>query len=182
MSRIGKKPILIPNEVEVKLEGNEVMVKGPKGEIRKEIHPEIKIEINNKEIRITPFKPSKKTNALWGLTRALVANMVKGVTEGFEKELQIEGIGYKARIENNKLILNIGFSHPVEVEIKEGIKFSINKNIIKIEGVDKELVGQLAAKIRALRPPEAYKGKGIRYVGETVKLKPGKKVVAAAGA
>lgn len=180
MSRIGKKPIIIPDNVEVKIDGQNIVVKGPKGELKKEINPEIRVLIKEKNITVEPQKLSKKTKALWGLTRALLANMVKGVTDGFEKQLQIEGVGYKARIEGNKLILNIGFSHPIEIEKPENINFSIDKNIVKIEGIDKELVGRVAANIRALKPPEPYKGKGIRYVGEKIKIKPGKKVAATA--
>ncbi|MBI5221509.1 MAG: 50S ribosomal protein L6 [Candidatus Magasanikbacteria bacterium] len=182
MSRIGKKPILIPENVEIKLEDEKIIIKGPKGELQKEFGPDIKIEIKEKEILVTPCKIiSKKNKAYWGLSRAIIFNMIKGVVDGYEKRLQIEGIGYKARIEGDKLILQLGFSHPVEINQPEGIKFSVEKNIINVSGIDKELVGQIAAKIRSIRPPEPYKGKGIRYEGEVIRRKAGKKVVTTAG-
>ena len=181
MSRIGKKPITIPEGVEIKIEDSEIRVKGPKGELKREIRPEIKVEIKEKEILVSPLKETKKTKAFWGLTRALINNMVKGVIEGYEKKLQIEGVGYKARVEGEYLILEVGFSHPVKIKQPEGINFSVEKNIITVSGIDKELVGQVAAKIRKVRPPEPYKGKGIRYLGEQIRKKAGKKMVAAAG-
>ena len=178
MSRVGKKPILIPEGVEVKIDDSKITIKGPKGELQKEVRPEIKAEIKEGKILITVQKETKKTNAFWGLTRTLIFNMVKGTTEGYEKKLQIEGIGYRANLEGEDLVLQVGFSHPVKIKKEEGIKFSVEKNIITISGFDKELVGQIAAKIRKVRPPEPYKGKGIRYVGEEVRRKAGKKVVA----
>lgn len=178
MSRIGKKPILIPDGVEVKIEDSKITIKGPKGELQREIRPEIKIEIKEGKILTIPEKETKKTKAFWGLTRALVFNMVKGVTEGYKKKLQMEGVGYKANLEGEDLILQVGFSHPVKIKKTEGIEFSVEKNIITVSGIDNELVGQLAAKIRAVRPPEPYKGKGIRYVGEQVRRKAGKKAAA----
>ncbi len=179
MSRIGKKPISISEGVEVKIEGQNVIVKGPKGELQKEVRPEIKVEIKENEILVSPGKETKKTNAFWGLTRTLIFNMIKGVTEGYEKKLEIQGVGYKANLEGEDLVLQVGFSHPVKMDKVEGIKFEVEKNIITISGIDKELVGQVAAKIRKVRPPEPYKGKGIRYVGEEVRRKAGKKVVTA---
>ena len=181
MSRIGKKPIEIPPDVEVFIEGNKVAVKGPKGELQKEIRPEIKVEVKEGKVFVVPQKETKKSNAFWGLVRALIFNMIRGVKEGYEKKLQIEGVGYRARLEGEDLILQVGFSHPVKVGKIDGIKFSVEKNIITISGFDKELVGQVAAKIRKVRPPEPYKGKGIRYLGEEVRRKAGKKVVAAEG-
>ena len=177
MSRVGKKPIEIPKGVEVKIEGDLVRVKGPKGELSQRIRPEIKVEMKEGKIFISPQIETKKTKALWGLTRSLLANDIKGVIEGYEKKLQIEGLGYKAEIEGETLILRVGFSHLVKIQAPSGIKFSVEKNIITISGIDKELVGQVAANIRKIRPPEPYKGKGIRYLGEIVKIKPGKKVV-----
>lgn len=182
MSRVGKKPILIPTGVEVKIDGQKVVVKGPKGEISREIRPEIKIAAEEGKIVISPQRETKETSAFWGLTRALVFNMVKGVTEGYEKKLQIEGIGFRANVEGDSLVLKLGFSHPVKVQQPEGIKFVVEKNIVTISGYNKELVGQLAAKIRKISPPEPYKGTGIRYVGEIVRRKAGKKVVTAGGA
>lgn len=181
MSRIGKKPIEISKGVEVKIEDNVVIVKGPKGELQKKIRPEIKVEIKENEILVSPEKETKKTNAFWGLTRTLIFNMIKGVTEGYEKKLEIQGVGYKANLEGEDLVLQVGFSHPVKIDKVEGIKFEVEKNIITISGIDKELVGQIAAKIRKVRKPEPYKGKGIRYLGEEVRRKPGKKVVTAEG-
>ena len=179
MSRIGKKPIEIPKGVEVKIEDNVVIVKGPKGELQKKIRPEIKVEIKENEILVSPEKETKKTNAFWGLTRTLISNIIKGVTEGYEKKLEIQGVGYKANLEGEDLVLQVGFSHSVKIDKVGGIKFEVEKNIIAISGIDKELVGQVAAKIRKVRPPEPYKGKGIRYVGEEVRRKAGKKVVTA---
>lgn len=179
MSRIGKKPILIPEGVEVNIEDNKVTVKGPKGELQEEVRPEIKVEEKEGKIFISPQRETKKTKAFWGLFRALIFNMVKGVTEGYEKKLQIEGIGYRANLEGEKLVLHVGFSHPVEIKQPQGINFLIEKNIITVSGVNKELVGQVAAKIRKVRPPEPYKGKGIRYVDEVVRRKAGKKAVVA---
>jgi len=179
MSRVGKKPILIPEGVEVKIEGNIVTIKGPKGELQKEIRPEIGVEISEGKIVVSPKIETKKTKAIWGLTRALLSNMIKGVTEGYEKKLEIEGLGYRALLEGTDLLLYVGFTHPVKIKASEGIKFSIEKNIITVAGIDKELISQIAAKIRKIKPPEPYKGKGIRYLGEVVRRKVGKKAVTA---
>jgi len=179
MSRIGKKPIEIPPAVEVKIEGQKVFIKGPKGDLQREVLPEIKVETKEGKIFVSPQKDTKRTNAFWGLTRVLIFNMVKGVSEGYEKKLEIQGVGYRASLEGEDLVLQVGFSHPVKIKKIEGIKFSIEKNIITISGIDKELVGQIAAKIRKIKPPEPYKGKGIRYLGEQVRRKAGKKVVTA---
>ena len=175
MSRIGKKQIEIPKGVEVKIEDGKVIVKGPKGELSQEIRPELGIEIKEKEIFVSPKIETKKTNAFWGLTRTLIANMVKGVVEGYEKKLELQGLGYKVNLEGEGLVLQVGFSHSVKVAAISGIKFSVEKNIITVSGIDKGLVGQIAAKIKKIRPPEPYKGKGIRYVGEIVRRKVGKK-------
>jgi len=179
MSRVGKKPITIPEGVEVKLEDSKVTVKGPKGELQREIRPEIEVEIKDKEITVKPKGKDKKTRAFWGMTRALLANMVNGVKDGYEKKLEMVGVGYRAAVEGNTLVLNVGYSHPVKIEKPEGIDFNVEKTIITVSGYDKELVGQIASKIRKTRPPEPYKGKGVRYVGEQVRRKAGKKVVAA---
>lgn len=177
MSRVGKKPIPILENVEVKIEGQKVIVKGPKGELQKEIRPELNVEKKDNQILITPAEETKKTKAFWGLSRAIIFNMIKGVKEGFEKKLQIEGVGFRANLEGEELVLNIGYSHPVKIKKPESINFSVEKNIITVSGSDKELVGQIAAKIREVRKPEPYKGKGIRYLGEEVRRKVGKKVV-----
>ncbi len=178
MSRIGKKPISIPEGVEIKIEDNIVKVKGPKGELQTEVQPEIKIEIRDKEISVSPDKETKRTKAFWGLFRALIFNMVEGVVKGYEKRLEIQGVGYKAVMEGEDLVLNVGFSHSVKIEKVEGISLAVEKNIIIVSGIDKQLVGQIAAKIKAVKPPEPYKGKGIRYEGEYVRIKAGKKAVA----
>lgn len=181
MSRIGKKPILIPAGVEAKLEAGKVQVKGPKGELSLLVRPEIKVELTGSEIRLSPQLDTKGTAAFWGLSRALIFNMVKGVTEGFEKKLEIQGVGFKALVEGNTLVLNMGFSHQVKMPIPENIKIAVDKNIISVSGADKFLVGETTALIRKVKPPEPYKGKGIRYLGEVVRRKVGKKVVASKG-
>jgi len=179
MSRIGKKPIEIPKKVEVKINGQKVVIKGPKGELVREVRPEVELSIKEDKLLVTPKIKTKKTGAYWGLTRALLFNMIEGVTKGFEKKLEIQGVGYKVVLEGETLVLNVGFSHSVKVDKVEGVTFLIEKNIITLSGIDKELVGQVAAKIRRVRPPEPYKGKGIRYVGEVVRRKVGKKAATA---
>jgi len=179
MSRIGKQPIKIPEKVEVKIDGQSIVIRGPQGELNWSMPREIKAEAKEKEIIVQPAKKTKKTPALWGLSRNLIFNMIQGVTEGFEKKLQLEGVGYRAALQGNKLVLSLGFSHPIEIEAPKGIEFKVEKNIITISGIDKQLVGQVAAEIRAKRKPEPYKGKGIRYVDEIVRRKAGKKAVAA---
>ncbi len=181
MSRIGKKPIEIPENVNIEIEGQEVKVSGPKGEIIQKIRPEIKVEIKDGNILVFPQKDSlsKKTRAFWGLYRTLIYNGVIGVTKGFEKKLEIKGVGYKALIEGEDIVLNVGFSHPVKIKGPEGINFSVEKNIITVSGINKEKVGEVAAKIKRIRKVEPYKGKGIRYLGEKVRRKEGKRVVAA---
>lgn len=179
MSRVGKKPIEIPKTVEVKIEGNKVLVKGPKGELSQEIYPEVQVELKENKIIVSPKIKVKKTNAMWGTTRALVANCIKGVIDGFEKKLEIRGLGYRGSLEGESLVLQVGFTHPFKIEAPEGIKFSVEKNIITVSGINKELVGQTASKIKKIRKPEPYKGKGIRYLGEVVRKKAGKKAVSA---
>jgi large subunit ribosomal protein L6 len=179
MSRVGKKPIEIPRGVEVKIEGGEIFIKGQKGELKRKIPPEVGVEIKEGKIFVLPKIETKKTKEIWGLIRSLIFNMVKGVSEGFEKKLEIVGVGYRAEIKGEELALFVGFSHPVKIQIPPQIKISVEKNIITVFGADKELVGQIAAKIRKAKEPDPYKGKGIRYLGEEIKLKPGKKIVAA---
>lgn len=180
MSRIGKKPIPIPEGVTVTVGGNLITLKGPKGELKREIHPDVQVAAEEKEIKVSIKRKSRKSAALWGLFRTLLANLVEGVTKGFEKKLEFEGIGFRAALEGNTLVMQLGFSHPVRFEAPDGVKFSVEKNVITVSGMDKELVGNTAAKIRALRLPEPYKGKGIRYQGEVIRRKAGKKAVAAA--
>lgn len=175
MSRIGKQPIQIPENVEVKIIQDGIKVKGPKGELNQSIPSQIEVALKEKELVVTPRQKTKETPALWGLFRSLIFNMVQGVSQGFEKKLEIEGVGYRASLQGNKLVLNLGFSHPIEIEAPEGIEFKVDKNIITVSGIDKQLVGQMAAKIRAQRKPEPYKGKGIHYLGEVIRRKAGKK-------
>jgi large subunit ribosomal protein L6 len=174
MSRIGKQPIQIPDGVDVKISDGFIIVKGPKGELRQKLVPDIDVEIKDKKA-LVKLKQEKNT-AIWGTYRALIANMIKGVTEGFEKKLVFEGVGYRAAVEGKKLVLNLGYSHPVEVEAPEGIEFKTEKNTISVSGIDKQLVGEITANIRAKRKPEPYKGKGIRYENEIIRRKVGKKV------
>ncbi len=181
MSRIGKKPISIPKDVEVKIDGQKVIIKGPKGELQKEIRPEISLEVKEGEIFVLTKIQTKKTKAFWGQTRAVIANMVEGVTRGYEKKLEIEGLGYKAVMEGDVLALYVGFSLPVKIVPPPTIKISVEKNVITVFGIDKELVGQIAAEIRKVKLPEPYKGKGIRYLGEKLRRKVGKKAVTTAG-
>lgn len=176
MSRIGKKTIQIPEGVEVKIEGQKVTTKGPKGELVRTFLPDVKIEQKEKELSVVPIYENKRKNAIWGLSRALLNNMVEGVQSGYEKKLEIEGIGYRAVIEGADLTLYAGFTHPVKIKCPEGIKFLVEKNVITVSGPNKELVGLLASQIRKVRKPEPYKGKGIRYQGEIVRRKAGKRV------
>lgn len=176
MSRIGKKPVDIINGVEVKIDGQTVHAKGPKGELTYEVHPAVQVAIEDKAIICRIQNKNKKSNALWGTSRARIANMVKGVSEGFVKELEIQGVGYKANVQGQKLELSVGYSHTVTVEAPAGISLTAEKEIIKVEGADAVLVGQIAADIRKVRQPEPYKGKGIRYKDEHVRRKVGKVV------
>lgn len=181
MSRIGKKPISIPDGITVTLEERKFSVKGPKGELREAIPPELAIRVENSTVFVEVKKETKATPALWGLTRALVSNMVEGVTQGFSKRLEIHGVGYRANVEGSDLVLSLGFSHPVKIFPPPGISFSVEKNMITIAGIDKQLVGETAAVIRRKKPPEPYKGKGIRYEGEVVRRKAGKKAATTTG-
>ncbi len=175
MSRIGKKPIDIPAGVEVKIEGNKAYVKGPKGELEQSFVKEIKIDIEDNQILVTRPNDQVKNRALHGLVRSLIDNMVVGVTEGYSKSLQLVGVGYRAAMKGKDLVLTVGYSHPVEMTPPEGIEVDVPSNTeIKVSGIDKQKVGQFAAQIRAVREPEPYKGKGIRYKGEYVRQKVGK--------
>ena len=175
MSRIGRNPILIPQGVTVTVDNSVVKVKGPKGELSVDLRPEITAKVEDSTLTVTPKIETKDTSAFWGLTRALIANMVKGVSEGFEKKLELVGVGYRAKASSGGVSLTLGFSHPVEFLAPQGIVFEVpDTQNISIKGADKQLVGQTAAKIRALRKPEPYKGKGIKYFGEKVRRKAGK--------
>jgi len=174
MSRIGKRPVRIPSGVTVTQGEGELQVKGPKGVLRAALPERIALEVGEGAVRLVRPDESRDTRALHGLTRALVANMVNGVTEGFARELEIQGVGYRAEVTGKKLKLALGFSHPVEMQIPEGLGVSVQENRIRIEGADRQAVGQFASEVRSLRPPEPYKGKGIRYSDERVRRKVGK--------
>ncbi|HPY84412.1 MAG TPA: 50S ribosomal protein L6 [Ruminococcus sp.] len=175
MSRIGKMPVSIPAGVEVKNENNLITVKGPKGELTRQFNNELTIEVSNGSINVSRPSDDKRHRSLHGLTRTLIANMVEGVTNGYSKTLEIEGVGYRAAKSGNKVTLNLGFSHPVILEETNEIKLDVPQpNKVIVSGIDKQAVGQFAAEIREKRPPEPYKGKGIRYAGEHIIRKEGK--------
>jgi large subunit ribosomal protein L6 len=175
MSRLGKLPIELKEGVQVKLDGGFVIVKGPNGELREKLHPKVKIEVNAQEVKVSVNNPEeKKEKALWGLFASLIRNMVKGVKDGFEKKLEINGVGFRAAVSGRKLVLNVGFSHPVEYNLPEGINARVEGNIIVISGASKQLVGEVAAQVRRIKRPEPYKGKGIKYVEEVIIRKEGK--------
>ncbi len=177
MSRIGKQPIEIPDGVTVKLDGQDLEVKGPKGSLKMEVSFEVEVKVGEKEIEVSKVGKTKNAPALWGTTRALIQNMIVGVTDGFEKELELHGVGYKMAVQGKKLALNLGFSHPIDLDIPEGLEVKIEKEKLTASGIDKQAVGEFAAKIRVLRPVEPYKGKGFRYVGEYFVKKEGKRAV-----
>ena len=175
MSRIGNKVITIPAGVEVNLDDNFATVKGPKGELKQQFDKDMTFNIEGNEITVVRPSDSKRHRTVHGTTRAILANMIEGVSVGFKKELELIGVGYRAQMQGKKLVLSVGYSHPVEFEEIDGIKLGVEGNTkVSIEGINKEVVGQYAAKVRAVRPPEPYKGKGIRYVGEYVRRKEGK--------
>lgn len=175
MSRVGRMPITVPQGVAVNIKQDEVTVSGPKGELRRRFHTDMSITLDNNTLMVSRPSDNRVHRSLHGLTRSLLANMVEGVAGGFEKGLEIVGVGYRAEKVGDKLVIRIGFSHPVEVSPLPGLSLSVEGgNRIKVTGIDKEVVGEMAARIRAIRPPDVYKGKGIRYVGETVRLKAGK--------
>jgi large subunit ribosomal protein L6 len=175
MSRIGKKPISIPEHATIAVADHLIVLKGPKGELSMLLHPDMNITVEQNMAHIAPRLENKKSAALWGLYRSLVANMVEGVTKGFEKKLEIDGIGYRVAMEGTGLLMQLGFSHPVRIAAPEGIQFQVERNVITVSGIDKAKVGEVAARIRALKKPEPYKGKGIHYRGEIIRRKAGKK-------
>jgi large subunit ribosomal protein L6 len=182
MSRVGKKPVIIPSGVKVEQKDTVLSVTGPKGTLTLEVHPKVTIAITDKEVTVdVSGKENKKERALWGLFRALVQNLVDGVTKGFEKKLEVIGVGFKVAVQGTKIVMALGFSHPVEVEIPKGITAAADKNVITISGADKQQVGQFAAEIRELKKPEPYKGKGIKYSDEVVIRKAGKVVKVVGG-
>ena len=175
MSRIGLKTIEVPEGVDINLTGHTITVKGPKGELTKDLNPAMEINIDGKEINVVRPNDLKENRSLHGTTRSQIWNMITGVTTGFQKEIEIIGVGYRAALQGNKLVIGAGFSHPVEIEQEENIEFVVPKNTqVIIKGIDKERVGAVSAIIRAVRPPEPYKGKGIHYKGELVRRKEGK--------
>ena len=177
MSRLGKQPIAIPEDIEVKLEDGVVSVKGPLGELSRSMRSDISITVENGLITLTPANDTHLAKALWGTYASLINSMLQGVRKPFEKKLIVEGVGYRATHSGDLLTLSVGFSHPVELQVPENITISVEKNVISISGLDKEAVGQFAAKIRAVKKPEPYKGKGIRYDDEVVRRKQGKRAV-----
>jgi len=175
MSRIGKLPVALPQGVEVTIKGQKVDVKGPKGSLSRELHPLVEVVSQDNELRVKPREQSIKAKALWGLSRSLLNNMVLGVSQGFSKVLEINGVGYRAELSGDTLKLSLGFSHPVEFKLPKGVSATVEKNtVITLTSIDKELLGQTAATIRAFRPPEPYKGKGIKYADEVIRRKVGK--------
>jgi large subunit ribosomal protein L6 len=175
MSRIGKRPITIPAKVQVAIDGTNIVVKGPKGELSRTLRDNVSLSQEGEILHVNRRDETRTSKQLHGLSRTLVANMVEGVSQGFQRRLEIQGVGYRAQLQGRNLILNMGFSHQVQIEPPEGIQFAVEgtTNVI-VSGYDKEIVGNTAAKIRAVRPPEPYKGKGIRYAGEVVRRKAGK--------
>ncbi len=174
MSRIGKQPITIPASVKVEIDGLNVSVSGPKGSLQRQVVPDVELNIEDGKLLVTRPNDEPRVRAMHGLTRALLANMVTGVDSGFRKTLEFVGVGYRAQMQGEKLVLALGFSHPVEIEPPDGVTFSMEGPRVQVESIDKEKVGQVAANIRKLRPPEPYLGKGIRYQGEIVRRKAGK--------
>ncbi len=175
MSRIGNKPITVPEGVEVKLNGQNITVKGPKGTLEREIHKNMKVSLEGNVLKVERPDDEPSNKSLHGLTRTLINNMIEGTLHGFERKLEVNGVGYRAQKQGNKLVLTLGYSHPVEMDAPEGITFDVpSANEIIVKGMDKELVGQTAAVIRTKRPPEVYRGKGIKYAEEVIRRKEGK--------
>lgn len=174
MSRIGKQPVVIPDKVVVEIKDRVVHVKGPKGQLHYKLTDLINVEKKDNHIEVVPTELTNQSKSLWGLTRSLIHNMVEGVTTGFTKDLEFNGVGYKAQVSGNKLLMSLGFSHPIEYPLPAGITAEVKGNVISIKGFDKELVGFVSAQIRDFRPPEPYKGKGIKYSTETIIRKAGK--------
>ncbi len=175
MSRVGKKPIPLPGKVKVTYTEGRLTVEGQKGKLTRTIHPEVQLQVADDQILVTPNTDNRKGQALRGLTRSLVANMVSGVDTGFERVLEINGIGYRAEVQGKSIVFNLGYSHPIQFDLPDGITAAVDKNnVVRLAGIDKELVGQTAARIRKLRPPEPYKGKGVKYQEEYIQRKAGK--------
>ena len=175
MSRIGKQAIILPEKTEVRISDGVIIVKGPLGELKRKLHPAVNVEAGDKEVRVVPVKESVETSAIWGTFASHLRNMTEGVNKPFEKKLNIEGVGYRWEVKGDKLVLSIGFSHQVELKIPAGLKVAADKGNLSVSGIDKELVGQFAAKVRLQKKAEPYKGKGIKYEGEVIRRKQGKK-------
>lgn len=176
MSRIGNKPISLPAGVTVSVEGQRVAVKGPKGELSREFPPVVQVAVCDGRVQVVCKRSDKKARAIFGTTRSLLANMVHGVHQGYAKELEVHGVGFRAAVQGRKLVLTLGFSHPIEFTVPEGIAVKVTENLITVSGCDKQLVGEVCARLRSYYPPEPYKGKGIRLKGEYVRRKVGKTV------
>lgn len=174
MSRIGKQPITVPSTVKVEIDGRSISVSGPRGTLTREVVPEVRLHLEDGRLLVTRPNDQPRERAMHGLTRALLANMVTGVADGFRRTLELVGVGYRAQMQGSKLVMSLGFSHPVEIEPPDGIAFTVEGPRVHVDGIDKEMVGQVAANIRKLRPPEPYLGKGVRYQGEIVRRKAGK--------
>ena len=182
MSRIGKKIINIPDGVEVKIDNDQILVKGKGGQLSQKIHPQVKIANKDNQLEITISKPDDANqNALWGLFGSLVNNMIIGVTTGYKKQLEVNGVGYKVNLQGNKLVLNVGFSHQIQYQVPEGINVTVENNVITLLGIDKQQLGEVAAQIRRIKKPEPYKGKGIKYIDEVIKKKVGKAAAKSSG-
>ena len=180
LSRVGRRPVIIPKGVEVQLKSRQLTAKGPKGSLILPIHPEVKVKMADDAIVISPLSDDHKHRALHGLTRSLIANTITGVSEGFQKTVELRGVGYRVQQSGKGIVLNVGFSHPVELQPLEGVTLTVEgNNLVHVQGLDKQLVGEMAARIRRVRPPNPYKDKGIRYRGETPKIKPGKRAAGA---
>lgn len=174
MSKIGKQPVSIPEGVTVEVSGTTVSARGPRGTLSRKFSREVAIEVKDGNVNVSVAAKSKTARAIWGTTRSIIFGMVEGVSKGWKKELELVGTGYRAEVQGGSLVLTVGYSHPVKVEAPEGVSFKVEKSIITVEGIDKEVVGQVAANIRAVRKPEPYKGKGIKYVDEIIRRKAGK--------
>jgi large subunit ribosomal protein L6 len=175
MSRIGKKINILPSGTTAEIKGNELVVKGPKGELKQRVHPRVAIVIKGNELTVSVVNENaKKDRALWGTFSSIASNMIIGVSEGFNKQLEINGVGYKVNLKGDTLVLDVGYSHQVEFKTPAGIKLSVEKNVITVEGIDKQIVGETAAQIRSIKKPEPYKGKGIKYIDEVIRRKAGK--------
>ena len=174
MSRLGKKPIPIPKDVEIKFEGDLLTVKGPKGELKRRVHPKVQVDVDEDKVVVSDVVGTRESRSLHGLFRVLIANMVVGVTEGFERALEIVGVGYRVELKGRTAVFNLGYSHPINYELPDGIDAKVEKTKIRLSGIDKDLLGLTAAKIRSFRKPEPYKGKGIKYADEMIRRKAGK--------